>query len=68
LVYRIGIQKIPVGPNSDDELQDRINDCSKFSFGFGYFIVSLRQRRHVALAVVDAGQHVPAADMTLGVS
>ena len=31
-------QKISVGPNRDDELGYCIDDCSKFSFGFGLFV------------------------------
>ena len=38
----ICVQKFSVGPNSDDELRYCIDDCSKFSFGFGYFVESLR--------------------------
>src|SRR3984885_8515074 len=29
----IRVKKCSVGPNSDDELRDCIDDCSKFSFG-----------------------------------
>src|ERR1700688_2355704 len=38
----IRVQKLSVRPNSDDELRYRIDDCSKFSFGFGYFVESPR--------------------------
>jgi hypothetical protein len=38
----IRVQKVSVGPNSDDELRSCIDDGSKLSFGFGYLVESLR--------------------------
>lgn len=65
----IRIQKFSVRPESDDELRYGIDDCSKFSFGFGYFVEGPRQPRFVALAVVNVGQqHVPAGDTAFRVS
>src|SRR6266852_1089743 len=59
----IRVQKVSVGPDRDDELRYYIDDGSQFSFGFGYFVVSPRQRHLVALAVVNVGQqHVPSTD------
>jgi hypothetical protein len=47
----ICVQKVSVGPNSDDELRDGIDDGSKFSFGFGDFVKSLREGRLRSLSL-----------------
>jgi hypothetical protein len=47
----IGVLKISVRPNRDNELRYCIDDCSKLSFGFGYFVESLCQRRLRSLSL-----------------
>src|SRR3989441_12077497 len=61
-------EKFSVGLNTDDELRDCINDCSKVNLGFGHLVESALQCALSALAVVDVRhQRVPANNSAFGI-